>query len=403
MIHGFQPSITATRDEALRPPKGFRFGNFEGIKVLPSVGTGHVAGQHAKSYFNNRQIFFTICDWFETWMPWQKRIVLCGTTDRCSNRQLECLATALEPVFHRDFITALKGYYPRKPLKKPKHATNHEALVRALQMATEGTDLDPRSRLLAKKKHEMEEFALVFVKGVIQEAVNEHVAAEKDSVETLTDDVSHSDEVPSACSSMEHESRHASLEQVEHEQAVSDKSNTPDCQSPQQNSTRDLADEKTSSQLVADASVVSQSKSNKEQCDRAESKLDDDQNIGYPSAQRLRRTRLLTNKLTEHKVTSFDEVAPTSSKLPPLDAKKASTLSWCMTHQLSSSLPSTPVSGNSAKLSHRHNSNVSSVDIGSASDFFENQRRSRLGEYVHVIDLSFFLFVETKILVYIYE
>ncbi|XP_070576940.1 uncharacterized protein [Ptychodera flava] len=113
-------SIRETRDAAVRPAEGLRFGNFGGVVALPSVGPSHKAGQHLKSYFNNLQIYHKICEWFESWMPWQRRMLLCGLTDRCSNYQLEYLSTALEPVFHRDYITALRGRYPTKQFEKPK-------------------------------------------------------------------------------------------------------------------------------------------------------------------------------------------------------------------------------------------------------------------------------------------
>ena len=405
MIHGFQSSITATKDEALRPPKGFRFGNFEGIRTLPSVGAGHVAGQHVKSYFNNKQIFYTICDWFETWMPWQKRIVLCGTTDRCSSQQLECLATALEPVFHRDFATALRGHYPRASLKKPKsQETSHMELVRALQMATEGTDLDPKSRLRAKKgqgSKDIEGFALNFVKGVLEVAVKKYLAEREPQLSSSdeTEDennnmrlplerqakvkfseagyLSYTSDVPYGNTSEPQNVTRQSdegQEDVNTEAKVNDHSDVSPIsrlstliEADSALSFDDVLSKKTSSKLQNDSKLTDRNTS-----------LTSNSRPGSGAESSAIHQRPTCKTLAEHQVVGFD-ITPTQSKLPPLEAKKASTLSWCIKRQLSASLPSTPSSGNSIK--HRHHSNVSSADVASASEFFQKQRVSRLGKF----------------------
>lgn len=63
-----------------------------------------------------RQFTKQTCSSFSQWRPWQQRILLCGLTNRCSFHQLELLSSALEPIFHRDFATAVSGSYPQSAL-----------------------------------------------------------------------------------------------------------------------------------------------------------------------------------------------------------------------------------------------------------------------------------------------
>ncbi|XP_071962120.1 uncharacterized protein [Antedon mediterranea] len=75
--------------------------------VLPSIKT-----KSPEAEISHTRIFQSISNWFATCTHNQRKVVLCGITDRCSNTQLEYLSTALEPVFHRDFRNALTGNYP---------------------------------------------------------------------------------------------------------------------------------------------------------------------------------------------------------------------------------------------------------------------------------------------------
>ena len=65
----------------------------------------------------NKHVSKKVCEWFESWQPWQQRMLLCGLTDRCSTHHLATLATTLEPVFHRDFVTNLRQRYPSAPFR----------------------------------------------------------------------------------------------------------------------------------------------------------------------------------------------------------------------------------------------------------------------------------------------
>ncbi|KAJ8308635.1 hypothetical protein KUTeg_013509 [Tegillarca granosa] len=111
-------SIEQTRNFSVKPIDGLRFGNFEGTVYLPPIIKDQATiSEESLSSLNNRQIYKTICDWFESWRPWQQHILLCGIVDRCSIRQLDIIATTLEPVKHRDYTTAFKRRYPSTPFR----------------------------------------------------------------------------------------------------------------------------------------------------------------------------------------------------------------------------------------------------------------------------------------------
>lgn len=79
----FTPTVERTRDFSVKPlPAGLRYGNFGCVRTLPHVGRGHVAGQHFVPYFNNQQLFRKVWEWFESWTPWQQKMLLCGLTNR---------------------------------------------------------------------------------------------------------------------------------------------------------------------------------------------------------------------------------------------------------------------------------------------------------------------------------
>ncbi|KAI0224247.1 hypothetical protein LSAT2_024735 [Lamellibrachia satsuma] len=123
----FTPTVERTRDFSVKPlPAGLRYGNFGCVRTLPHVGRGHVAGQHFVPYFNNQQLFRKVWEWFESWTPWQQKMLLCGLTNRSSTAMLESLVTILEPVFHRDFATSLRGTDPSSLMGMPRRSTKPE-------------------------------------------------------------------------------------------------------------------------------------------------------------------------------------------------------------------------------------------------------------------------------------
>ncbi|KAL4238509.1 hypothetical protein ACF0H5_003217 [Mactra antiquata] len=115
----FITPIEHTRASFLKPPDGLRFGNFEGVVHLPPpTSVGNKIVTQSFSSLNNQQIYKTICEWYDDWRPWQQKVLLCGIVDRCSIRQVDMLATTLEPIRHRDYTVAVRHHYPTSPLKK---------------------------------------------------------------------------------------------------------------------------------------------------------------------------------------------------------------------------------------------------------------------------------------------
>ncbi|XP_033734739.1 uncharacterized protein LOC117323561 isoform X2 [Pecten maximus] len=112
--------IVRTRDYSLKPVTGLRYGNFEGVVHLPPLVQGPRVGMQNFSLINNQQIYRKVTEWFQTWRPWQQCVLLCGIADRCTVRQLDMLATSLEPVKHRDFTTAHRLRYPSTPFRTLK-------------------------------------------------------------------------------------------------------------------------------------------------------------------------------------------------------------------------------------------------------------------------------------------
>ena len=76
--------------------------------------------------------------WFLLWRQWQKRIAVCRLLQQCSTSQLECLATALEPVLHLDFANSLsplgaalhqegsQTFYVQRAFRQPLQAVEAE-------------------------------------------------------------------------------------------------------------------------------------------------------------------------------------------------------------------------------------------------------------------------------------
>ncbi|XP_021366958.1 uncharacterized protein LOC110459164 isoform X2 [Mizuhopecten yessoensis] len=112
--------IVRTRDYSLKPVTGLRYGNFEGVVHLPPLAQGPRVGMQNFCLINNQQIYRKVTDWFQAWRPWQQCVLLCGIADRCTVRQLDMLATSLEPVKHRDFTTAHLLRYPSTSFRKLK-------------------------------------------------------------------------------------------------------------------------------------------------------------------------------------------------------------------------------------------------------------------------------------------
>jgi hypothetical protein len=104
-----------------RPGASYGHRKLQSYSVLSHTGSSEdILSLKQQADLNNKHIFKKIREWFETWRPWQQRMLVCGLTDRCPKNQLEVLATVMEPVFHRDFVAALKQRYPSAPFRKMK-------------------------------------------------------------------------------------------------------------------------------------------------------------------------------------------------------------------------------------------------------------------------------------------
>ncbi|XP_005110531.2 uncharacterized protein LOC101858072 [Aplysia californica] len=113
-------AIDSTRSHSIKPAQGLRYGNFEGVRNLPPIRKSDSYSDQNLWSMNNEQIYRTVCQWMETWRPWQQRTLLCGIANRCSVNQLEILSTTLEPLRHRDYKTVSLGRYPSAPFKEDK-------------------------------------------------------------------------------------------------------------------------------------------------------------------------------------------------------------------------------------------------------------------------------------------
>ena len=101
------PPITSN---VSRPKRnvGKTLGNFGNYILLPSLDRL----QNMNAVYDVRKFCKVLCDWYITWRIWQKEVLLCSLSEKCSVNLLTSLSTILEPVFHRDFVSRLRGRYP---------------------------------------------------------------------------------------------------------------------------------------------------------------------------------------------------------------------------------------------------------------------------------------------------
>lgn len=60
-------------------------------------------GLHFISKPECRALYKQAADEFVTWLSWQKKIALCGLTEKCSKSLLKTMGTVIEPVLHESF------------------------------------------------------------------------------------------------------------------------------------------------------------------------------------------------------------------------------------------------------------------------------------------------------------
>merc|ERR1712189_116165 len=56
--------------------------------------------QHFNSKPEKRILYKKMLSEFEIWMSWQRKILLCGLTEKCTRSFLRTLCTVFEPIFH---------------------------------------------------------------------------------------------------------------------------------------------------------------------------------------------------------------------------------------------------------------------------------------------------------------
>ncbi|XP_022089096.1 uncharacterized protein LOC110978414 isoform X2 [Acanthaster planci] len=393
--------VNGRRSTFQLPQKNLRYGNFEGVKALPHVGSAAVTSEQlAKtgSHFNNKRIFQKVCQWFETWMPWQKRILLCGITDRCSSSQLEYLATALEPVFHRDFSASLnKEKFSGTPPKKRQEEDPQMALLKALQMATKGTKYEGdyllvRSGRQSRGYSDLEGFAQEYVKQVIEGAL-EMMYGRFSKTKPPSD---HQGQFQMQQPLQPHERGestvppHLTLDvpkfrKLSEEECLTSESTgqliptiTTDSDHQVQRTkraTRTLTappSHSYGSQSRSPARSVQDLQPPPEHCKHG-------RHWTFPGCQNLQTPLFsdnLTGRVATDSGTNFTPGYGTGS-YAPLQANKVSTLTWCMKHQRRDRTPTSPASpGASRPASHHHNSHVSSGSV-STRDFFEHKQQSQ--------------------------
>lgn len=125
--------VGLTRSYAVRPAAGLRFGNFEGVVHLPPVKNVGTLGPHSFSTLNNQHIYRTVCEWVESWQPWQQKVILYSIVNRCSQQQLKILATTLEPLRHRDYMTISHRHYSSASLHSLSSSKESTELKSALK------------------------------------------------------------------------------------------------------------------------------------------------------------------------------------------------------------------------------------------------------------------------------
>ena len=101
------PPITS---DLIRPKRNVAktLGNFGAYVLLPSLDPV----QNMNAIYDVRKFCKILCESYKTWRIWQREVLLCSLSEKCSVNLLTLLSTILEPVFHRDFVSRLHGKFP---------------------------------------------------------------------------------------------------------------------------------------------------------------------------------------------------------------------------------------------------------------------------------------------------
>ena len=129
---------------------GKTLGNFGSYVLLPSLDPV----QNMNAIYDVRTFCKALCERYQSWRIWQREVLLCSLSEKCSVNLLTSLSTILEPVFHRDFVSRMRGKYPDFKPKITK-LSNHG--VKTSEAENDGNDIngevEPReSKVVAETK-----------------------------------------------------------------------------------------------------------------------------------------------------------------------------------------------------------------------------------------------------------
>lgn len=159
--------------DVARPKRntGKTLGNFGAYVLLPSLDPV----QNMNAIYDVKTFCKILCEWYISWRIWQKEVLLCSLSAKCSANLLTSLSTILEPVFHRNFLSRLHGEYPdfkkkgtklisRHGIKTPK-VKNHSVKVKVTKTKTD---------ILSEKKVKEKVSGTINEENITKETFNEN-------------------------------------------------------------------------------------------------------------------------------------------------------------------------------------------------------------------------------------
>ncbi|XP_046849912.1 F-box/WD repeat-containing protein pof1-like [Xenia sp. Carnegie-2017] len=129
--------------------------------------------QNVEKIYDLKRFCKLLCEWYEVWRGWQKEVLLCTLTEKCSVNLLVLLSTILKPVFHREFLFRLSGQYTNFKRENSQKSTTKFRRPRTRGNNVEkdlinGKDFDKKQSCKANKKLFHDEFREITGCGVFQ-------------------------------------------------------------------------------------------------------------------------------------------------------------------------------------------------------------------------------------------
>lgn len=112
-------------------------------------GSVRDATNNQELHNENIKITQIIKEWFDSWQPWQQKILITGIVNRFDHDDIKKLLMAMEPVFHKDFMASVRKAYPISRVRASLSATERSDSKRI--------DIMTRIKLAAKKRKEMKD------------------------------------------------------------------------------------------------------------------------------------------------------------------------------------------------------------------------------------------------------